>query len=369
VDQSNKGASAACPQTNTMSDISRELQQAVEHALHQNIALNISGSGSKAFYGRQSEGIRLDVTGHQGIISYEPTELVMTARCGTPLTQIEALLAEHRQMLPFDPPHFSDRATLGGAVACGLSGPRRPFSGAVRDCVLGCTLINGQADILSFGGEVMKNVAGYDIARLMVGAMGTLGLLLSASFKVLPRPAEEITLSLKMDPIEAIETMNQWAGQPLPLSGLCFDGSRVYARLCGAAESVALAQRRLGGERLTQGERFWYALREQEHSFFQGKQDLWRLSIAPGTPMMDLPGEWLLDWGGAQRWLKTEAPAAEIFGAAEWAGGHATLFRSDDRSGERFQPLPATLMKYHQQLKQAFDPNGLFNPKRMYSDW
>ncbi len=352
-----------------MSDLSQELQQAVDHALHQNISLNIAGGGSKSFYGHQPEGARLDVAGHHGIITYEPTELVMTARGGTPLREIEALLAEHRQMLPFEPPHFGDRATLGGAVACGLSGPRRPFSGAVRDCVLGCTLINGQAEILSFGGEVMKNVAGYDIARLMVGAMGTLGLLLSVSFKILPRPAEEITVSLEMDPAEAIETMNRWAGQPLPLSGLFYDGSRVYARLCGTAESIAAARRRLGGERLARSGEFWHALREQQHPFFQGKENLWRLSVAPATPMMDLPGEWLLDWGSAQRWLKSEAPAAEVFRAAETAGGHATLFRSADRSGQRFQPLPATLMKYHKQLKQAFDPNGLFNPKRMYSDW
>lgn len=352
-----------------MSDISRELQQAVEHAPHQNITLNIVGSGSKSFYGRHLEGTRLDVIGHHGIITYEPTELVMTARCGTPLMQIAALLAEHRQMLPFEPPHFGDRASLGGAVACGLSGPRRPFGGAVRDCVLGCTLINGQAEILSFGGEVMKNVAGYDIARLMVGAMGTLGLLLSISFKVLPRPTEEITVSLDMDSSKAIEAMNRWAGQPLPLSGLCYDGSRIYARLCGTAESVGLAQRRLGGKLLTQSEQFWHALREQEHPFFQGKQDLWRLSVAPATPMMDLPGEWLLDWGGAQRWLKSEAPAAEMFRAAATAGGHATLFRSDDRNAERFQPLAPALMKYHKRLKRAFDPSGLFNPKRMYSDW
>ena len=352
-----------------MSDLSQELQQAVDHALHQNISLNIAGSGSKSFYGCQPEGTRLDVTGHHGIITYEPSELVMTARCGTPLTQIEVLLAEHRQMLPFEPPHFGDQATLGGTVACGLSGPRRPFSGAVRDCVLGCALINGRAEILSFGGEVMKNVAGYDIARLMVGAMGTLGLLLSVSFKILPRPAEEITVSLEMDPVEAIETMNRWAGQPLPLSGLCYDGSCVYARLCGTAESVAAAQRHLGGEPLVRSEQFWRALREQQHPFFQSGSNLWRLSVAPATPMMDLPGEWLLDWGGAQRWLKSDAPAAEVFRAAEAARGHATLFRSADRSGQRFQPLPATLMKYHKQLKQAFDPNGLFNPKRMYSDW
>ncbi len=352
-----------------MSDISQELQQSVDHALHHNITLNIAGSDSKAFYGRQPEGARLEVAGHHGIITYEPSELVMTARCGTPLTQIEALLAEQRQMLPFEPPHFGDRATLGGAVACGLSGPRRPFSGAVRDCVLGCTLINGQAELLSFGGEVMKNVAGYDIARLMVGAMGTLGLLLSISFKVLPRPTAEITVSLEINSVEAIETMNRWAGQPLPLSALCYDSSRIFARLCGTAESVAAAQRRLGGERLARGERFWHTLREQQHPFFQGKSNLWRLSVAPATPSIDLPGDWLLDWGGAQRWLKTDAPAAEVFRAAATAGGHATLFRSNDRSGERFQPLAPALMKYHQRLKQAFDPNGLFNPKRICSDW
>jgi len=354
---------------NTMSDISRELQQAVEHALQQNTTLNITGGGSKSFYGRQPEGARLDVTGHHGIITYEPTELVMTARCGTPLIEIEALLAEHRQMLPFEPPHFGDRATLGGAVACGLSGPRRPFSGAMRDCMLGCTLINGRAEMLTFGGEVMKNVAGYDIARLMVGAMGTLGLLLTLSFKVLPRPAEELTVSLEMDPAEAIKTMNRWAGRPLPLSALCYDGSRVYARLCGTAESVAAAQRRLGGERLALSERFWRTLREQQHPFFQEKRNLWRLSVAPATPIMALPGDWLLDWGGAQRWLKSEAPAGDVFRAAETAGGHATLFRSDDRSEERFQPLAPALMNYHKRLKQAFDPSGLFNPKRLYSDW
>jgi glycolate oxidase FAD binding subunit len=330
--------------------------------------LRIVGSGSKGFYGRSSLGNVLDTAGHAGILRFEPTELVLTARCGTPLSEIETVLAEHGQMLPFEPPHFGERATLGGSVACGLSGPRRPFAGSARDCILGCRILNGKGEILSFGGEVMKNVAGFDISRLMVGAMGTLGVILEATLKVLPKPERELTVCFEQSMEEALNAMNQWCAEPWPLSGLAYDGSRIYARLSGSGRAIDAVYRKFGGDVLEDGNAFWLDLREQRHEFFHSDGNLWRISLAPATPALDLPGTWFYDWGGALRWLKTEAPSETVFRAAQAAGGHATLFRGHSDDGRIFQPLPNGLSALHANLKRAFDPKGLFNPGRFYEN-
>lgn len=352
-----------------MQDIECELTERVSAANAAGEALAIRGSGSKGFLGWPSEGTPLDVSGHRGLRHYEPTELVLTARAGTPLAELEGLLAEHGQMLPFEPPHFGPGATLGGTIACGLSGPRRPYAGAARDFVLGVRCINGKGEALSFGGEVMKNVAGYDIARLMTGAFGTLGVLLEVSLKVLPRPERELTLVQELAPAAAVEAMNRWAGRPLPLSAACYEGGTLYLRLSGTESGLQAARASIGGAALADGAAFWESIREQRHGFFvQGDTPLWRLSVAPASPPLPLPGDTLIDWGGAQRWLRSEAPAEPIREAVADLGGHATLWRGTDRRGSVFMPLPAGLMGLHRSLKQAFDPNRILNPGRMYPD-
>ncbi|MHB8454815.1 MAG: glycolate oxidase subunit GlcE [Acidiferrobacterales bacterium] len=348
-------------------DISGELQERVREAANSGVPLQIVGGGSKSFYGRAAAGSALAVAAHQGIISYEPGELVVRARAGTPLAQVEAALAEHGQMLAFEPPHFGPSATLGGAIATGISGPRRPYTGAARDFVLGTRLINGNAEILDFGGQVMKNVAGYDVSRLMAGALGTLGILLEISLKVLPRPAAELTLVQQRTPREAIEVMNIWASRPLPLSACCYDGDRLCVRLSGAESAVRAAHGKLGGDALPDAHAYWQALREQHHVFFNGPLPLWRLAVPPACLPLDLPGKWLIDWGGAQRWLKTDSDPDKVRRAAAEAGGHATLFRGGDRSGEIFHPLAPALLTLHRRIKAAMDPRHLFNPGRMYA--
>jgi glycolate oxidase FAD binding subunit len=352
----------------TEADISEKLQKAVREAHAQRRPLAIRAGNSKAFYGREVVAEILDVSAHRGIVSYEPTELVLTARAGTPLKEIEALLAQHEQLLPFEPPHFSEHATLGGCVACGLSGPRRPYAGAVRDFVLGVSLITGTGDRMHFGGEVMKNVAGYDIARLMCGALGTLGVLLEISVKVLPKPQQEMSCVRPLGRDEALTLMNEWAGQSLPLSACAYFEGQLYYRLSGTAGAATAAARNLGGEPLD-NHHWWNALKEQRLDFFQTDTPLWRISVAPDAPALDLPGEQLIDWGGAQRWLLSKADPSVIFNTAASAGGHATLFRGGDRRGPVFQTLAPPLRAIHQRLKTAFDPRGILNPGKMYPEF
>lgn len=342
-------------------DISKQLAETVKAAAAARTPLAIHGSGSKRFYTGDIKGEKLDVTGHRGIVSYEPTELVITARAGTPLAEIEAVLAEKWQMLAFEPPWFGETATLGGTIACGFSGPRRPYAGAARDFVLGTKIINGKGEILHFGGEVMKNVAGYDVSRLMVGARGTLGVLLEISLKVLPKPTKEITLGFTMPADKAIATMNAWGAQPLPLSAACHLGDTLYVRLSGTELGVQAARAKLGGKALDKSDEFWRDIREHRHGFFQGDAPLWRLSVPSAAPALDLPGRRLLDWGGAQRWLKSDAPVADIRHETEKAGGHTTLFRRAAQNGASFHPLPAAVAALQQNLKRAFDPDGRIN--------
>ena len=352
----------------TAADVSRELAQRVQQAAAEKTPLRVVGGGSKDFLGRSVQGSVLSVTEHQGIVNYQPKELVLTARAGTPLRQIEAELASRGQMLPFEPPHFGDNATLGGTIASGLSGPRRPYSGSARDFVLGARIINGSGEILQFGGEVMKNVAGYDLSRLMVGALGSLGVLLEISMKVLPAPEQEITLVQERDPADAFDAMNRWAGQPLPLSAACYDGLRVRVRLSGAPGALQAAHALIGGELVQEDEAFWHSLREQSHSFFDSDLPLWRLSLPPGAPPLDLAGKELIDWGGAQRWRLGDFEPESIRRSAEQAGGHAGLFRRGDRQGEVFHPLTPPVAALHRNLKRALDPQGILNPGRLYPD-
>jgi glycolate oxidase FAD binding subunit len=352
-------------------DISSQLLEQVKTAADTSNALRIRGGGSKDFYGREPQGEILELGAHRGIVNYEPTELVVTARTGTPLSEIEKTLAEHNQMLAFEPPHFGEQATVGGTIACNLSGPRRAYAGAARDSLLGTKLLNGRGEILSFGGEVMKNVAGYDVSRLMAGAMGTLGVLLEVSLKVLPRPEQELTLVQEvLSPSLALDELHAWARMPVPISASCYHGKQLFIRLCGTPSAVKVASDNIGGEPYTSGsaDTLWQDLKNHRHGFFESDLPLWRLSVASDASPIKLDGQWLYEWGGAQRWLLSDAPAETVREAALAAGGHATLYRHGSNRDEVFQPLGKGLMQIHRRLKQAFDPKGIFNPGRMYRD-
>jgi glycolate oxidase FAD binding subunit len=330
--------------------------------------LIIQGGGSKDFYGNAHEGEVLNTRTLAGVVDYQPKELVLTARAGTPLAEIEALLAEHNQMLAFEPPHFGGPATLGGSVASGLSGPRRPYAGAARDFVLGVRMIDGTGQPLRFGGQVIKNVAGYDVSRLMVGALGTLGLITEVSLKVLPQPAAEVSLQFELDEAAAILKMNQWAGQPLPLSATSWHAGLLTVRLSGAASAVRAAQARLGGAPPHGSGGFWARLRDQATPFFD-KRPLWRLALKPTTPPLKLGDTQWIEWGGAVRWLTTDLPAATLREAARHAGGHATLFRGNTPADGAFAPLAPALLALHRNLKQRFDPKGILNRGRLVRDF
>jgi glycolate oxidase FAD binding subunit len=348
--------------------VAQDIQEQVLAAANQHTPLAIQGGNSKVFYGRPATGTPLSVSGHRGIIDYTPSELVISARAGTPLTELESVLADEGQMLPFEPPHFGSSATLGGSVACGLSGPRRPYTGAARDFVLGVNCINGKGETLRLGGQVMKNVAGYDLSRTLTGSLGTLALLLDVHLKVLPCPSLETTLVQNCSAAVAVEYFNRWAGKPLPLSAACHLDDRLYVRLSGMAEGVQAAAASIGGEPLDNAGHFWEQLREQQLPFFSGDVPLWRLSVPADTQPLPLDGAVLLDWGGAQHWLRSTLPADTIRSAAAAAGGHATLFRGGDRNGAVFQPLQPALLTLHQRLKNTMDPAGIFNPGRMYPE-
>ena len=345
-------------------------QEQVKAAAASGQRLRIRGGGSKDWYGGAPQGAILDTRLHAGIVAYEPTELVITARCGTPLAEIEAALATQNQMLAFEPPRFSPGATLGGTVAAGLCGPRRATSGATRDFVLGAKLLDGKGDVLSFGGQVMKNVAGYDVSRMLAGSLGTLGLLLEVSVKVLPRPLREATLRFAMSEDEAIRRLNEWGGQPLPISGSAWCDGVLALRLSGAGAAVDAATRMLGGEAMldADADAFWADVREQRHAFFAGEGALWRLSLPSTTGVLAAGGAQLIEWGGAQRWLRAEGDAATaqaLRRTAQACGGHATLFRGGDKGVGVFQPLAPALARIHARMKHAFDPARIFNPGRM----
>jgi glycolate oxidase FAD binding subunit len=332
--------------------------------------LCIRGGGSKDWYGQAPQGALLDTRGYAGIVDYEPTELVITARCGTPLAEIDAALAANNQMLAFEPPHFGPGATVGGMVACGLSGPARQAAGSVRDFMLGAVLMDGAGEVLHFGGQVMKNVAGYDVSRLLTGSLGSLGLILEASIKVLPKPFATDTRRFQMGQAEAIRNLNDWGGQPLPISASAWCDGMLTLRLSGAQAAVDAAIAKLGGERLEHAEAFWQDLCEQRHPYFNRDAPLWRLSVPSAAAPLALPGATLIEWGGAQRWLQPSATdatdAAGIRATAAAAGGHATLFRGGDKSIGVFQPLAPAVESIHRRLKAGFDPAGVFNGGRMY---
>jgi glycolate oxidase FAD binding subunit len=348
----------------------------VEEALRSGAPLDIRGGATKLFYGEPAVGAVLDMRELNGISCYEPSELVVTARAGTPLAELETALAQRGQCLPFEPPRFAPGGTVGGMVAAGLSGPSRASVGSVRDHVLGLTLLNGRGELLTFGGQVAKNVAGYDVSRLMAGALGVLGVICEVSIKVLPVSVASATLSFDCDQAAALLQLNGWASQPLPINATAWFAGRLHVRLAGAAAAVAAARDKLGGESPAPAaaDSWWNGLRDHAHPFFAldnaalGRGEaLWRLSVPATTASLALPGEQIIEWNGAQRWWRTTASAAQMRAVAKNCGGHAALYRGADKSGGVFSPLNQTLMGIHRGLKQAFDPSNIFNPGRLYA--
>jgi len=349
----------------------------IRSAVYAGRSLELRGHGSKAFYGERPQGELLDTRAFSGISSYEPSELVVTVKCGTPVVELERVLAEKGQVLAFEPPRFGGAGTVGGMVAAGLSGPARVSQGSVRDHLLGATMLNGRGELLAFGGTVMKNVAGYDVSRLLAGSMGVLGLIAEVSLKVLPRPVAVCTLRFDLSQSAALNQLNRWGGKPLPLHASAWWDGALVLRLAGAQAAVQSAIGQLGGDVIPEdmAAPFWEGVRDHSDEFFvgatravQGGAKLWRLSMPQTAPEIKMPGEQLIEWGGAQRWVVTPMPAAQVREAVAQLGGHATLFRSLDKSSGTFAPLAAPLMKIHRNLKAAFDPKNVFNLGRLYPD-
>lgn len=372
----------------------QHLVDQVRQAHDEGTALEIRGGATKAFYGNPPSGQCLDTRGLQGILQYEPSELVVRVRAGTPLVELEALLDQHGQCLPFEPPRLGPpgTGTVGGMVATALAGPARAAVGGVRDYVLGASVINGRGQWLHFGGQVMKNVAGYDVSRLMVGAMGILGVLSDVSIKVLPRPVATATLRFESDEAQALNHMNTWASQPLPVHATAWWNGTLVVRLSGAQAAVQSAlglMSKRGGDAVDPplAQMFWQGLRDQSDEYFVGAQSaltkgarLWRLSVPDTAGPLGLEGDTLIEWSGAQRWLCTQADPQEVRAVAQRHGGHATLYRTAVRTPDNtfdstselrmgaFCALSPTLMRLHRQIKGAFDPKGIFNPGRLYPD-
>jgi glycolate oxidase FAD binding subunit len=375
------------PMTAAPTDTPLELIRRIQAAAAARAPLRLSGGDSKAFYGQATLGERLDTRAWTGIVSHEPSELVVTVRAGTPLAELEAALAAQGQCLPFEPPHFGPGSTVGGMVAAGLAGPARASAGGVRDYMLGLQCINGRGELLTFGGQVMKNVAGYDVSRLMAGSMGTLGLITEVSLKVLPMAPAEATLVFERGQAEALEQLHRWGAQPLPISASCWvrDDTApgapelLFLRLRGAVAAVEAACTRLaleaGGTRMdnAQAQPDWAACRDQALPFFSPpspEHSLWRLSLPQTAPVLDLPYAQFIEWQGAQRWLWAPASAANsLRSAAALVNGHATLFRAGPAdaatSVPRFDRQSPTIQAISQRLRAEFDPAGIFNPGRL----
>ncbi|MDO4998355.1 MAG: glycolate oxidase subunit GlcE [Neisseria sp.] len=348
------------------------LQNQVQTAYAKGTPLRIQAGGTKQFYGEAvaPDAQLLDVSAHRGVVAYDPDELVLVVKAGTRLQEIEDLLATRQQILPFEPPHFGDSASIGGAVATALAGARRIHVGAPRDFVIGCQMIDGKGQILRFGGRVVKNVAGFDVHKLMTGSLGTLGVLSEIALKVLPAPFFTQTLCLSQTAAQARDTMTALMRQPLPLSGTFWHDNRLFLRLSGTEKGVAAAQAKIGGDVLANDEatRFWLDVREQRLPFFtlSPNERLWRISLPHGVPDLALNGEFCMEWGGLLRWYRSNLSAQEIRAQVHAVGGHATLFRGVPNAGESvFDALPLGNAAIQQRLKQLFDPKGIFNPNRL----
>ncbi|VAW52991.1 Glycolate dehydrogenase, FAD-binding subunit GlcE [hydrothermal vent metagenome] len=359
-------------------DISQNLAEQVSDAIGDKSSLVITSGNSKTFYGNRVKGEVISTAEHTGIIEYQPSELVVTVRSGTLLSELEAELKANKQMLAFEPPQHSANTTIGGIIACGLSGPRRAACGSARDFVLGTTIINGRAEKLKFGGQVMKNVAGYDASRLMVGAQGTLGILLNISLKVLPINEVEITLQLNIELNAVNKQIQQWVKQGLPVTASCFFKNTLYIRLGSTHSAVKKSLTIINSDFNTKeiDNNFWLTIKNQTHDFFTGSQNLWRCSHQNNTAFYENTEEQLLEWNGALRWINVSENSGDknLHATAEKYNGHAQRYplknsmTNNKQITDIFQPLQPAALKIHKRLKQAFDPENILNPHRLYSD-
>jgi glycolate oxidase FAD binding subunit len=349
-------------------DIAKQIQQQLIDASSNKQPLQIIGNGSKSFYGRSAAGDPLQVKEHTGIIDYQPDELTITARAGTPLSEINDLITDHGQMLPFEPPTFSGSATLGGCIASGLAGPRRPWTGATRDYVIGIRLLTGDGRDIRLGGKVMKNVAGYDLFRPMTGALGTLGVMLEITLKLLPLPEHEISFRIDAGEQEMVRLLHDWTYASLPLSAASHSCGKFNIRLSGTRSSIDDSITKLPADREDLSPDYWQQLNEQQLDFFTGNEALYRFVVPANAPATNTPGDSMLDWGGALRWQKSTLPFDEVQHIATKLGGSVALYRNGNRDKEVFPALPENLFTLHQRIKQVLDPAGILNPGRLYRD-
>jgi len=360
-------------------DITTELQAQVKQAISNKTPLYIHGGNSKLFYGNLVDATPLDISKHTGIINYDPSELCITVRAGTKLSDIEALLAENNQILAFEPPHYlsdqQDTATIGGTIASGISGPSRAYTGSTRDSILGVNIINGSGEIANFGGEVMKNVAGYDLSRMMVRSQGTLGVILNISVRVIPKPEHNITLAFEASQGEALSYFQDLRKNTLPITATTWLDNTALIRLSASEQVLQSCKEKVKGDERLNADSFWQGIRDHTHEFFTDNNDndkpLWRFSLPPATPeKVQLDGNELVEWGGAQRWIHSNAPANIIRDIAKSQKGYATLFNNapNDNGVARFPKLEPALFTLHKQLKNQMDPQGIFNPGRIYKE-
>ncbi|MCR2746190.1 glycolate oxidase subunit GlcE [Limnobacter parvus] len=364
-----------------MSDFIDDLCKRVELAARNKTQIRPVGGSTKNFYGGPLQGEEVDMRQWAGIVEYEPTELVITVKPGTPLAEVEAALAAQKQELAFEPPRLgaggTNGGTIGGAIVSGLAGPARLSKGGVKDYVLGCTLLDGKGQLLHFGGVVMKNVAGYDVSRVIPGSMGTLGIATELSIKVMPVAPAEATLQFEMDVNQAISQSNNWLSKPLPISATFFENGKLTVRLRGASAAVQAALKNVGGQEMEnqQAQAFWTNVRDQQHEFFTREGDLWRLAVPPTTVDLALHGHSVHEWGSGLRWFRADEnnssgngkTAEQIRALAKRVGGHATLYRTANEAARAhaFQQPDAVMLKLQRRLKEQFDPAGVFSINRL----
>lgn len=342
-------------------DIAADLQQQVLQAHHAQSGLRIVGGGSKDFYVPAVDAPPIDVSAHRGIVNYAPSELVVTARAGTRIAELNAILKEHHQCLTFEPPEFDGQATLGGSIATAIAGPGRVFSGGTRDAMLGVKLLSGDGKIEHFGGEVMKNVAGYDVSRLMCGAQGSLGIILEVSIKVMPiKP--HACFQYACDAAEAIQHMHDWMQHGRGLSGLAYDGAHLHVRLEREADAITTHKQHFGVPLQQADDQFWEDVREWRHPSMQIGDGLWRIHWPPCTPPIMEANTSLLDWGGQRQFIPAAGANASIRQQVQGRGGHTHLHTAAGVDGAE---LPQPLLALHRRIKASFDPHAVLNPGRL----